>query len=130
MGFIACVMYLIQSWRLKHKRAGSALLRLPTLETLTRMNRRSLVVSTSFVALGVIAGVVMNLNRQDSVGWTSGGVLLSFLLFLWLVAVTALEYFYAPASRGRKAFYLALASLGFLILAMIGVLGSTHGVNS
>ncbi|TWT92685.1 cytochrome c biogenesis protein CcsA [Stieleria varia] len=130
IGFLACVMYLVQSWRLKHKRAGSARFRLPTLETLGRMNRRSLVVSTLFVALGVVAGVVMNINRHGNVGWTQGGVLLSVLLFIWLIAATSLEYFYAPASRGRKAFYLALASLGFLILAMIGILTSSHGMSS
>ena len=32
-----------------------------------------------------------------------------------------------PASHGRKAVYLTLASLGFLILAMIGVLSTSHG---
>ena len=130
IGFLACVMYLVQSWRLKQKRAGSALLKLPTLETLGRMNRRSLVVSTAFVAIGVVAGIVMNLNRQGFVGWTSGGVLFSVLLFVWLIAATAIEYMYVPASHGRKALCLALASLGFLTLAMIGVLGGTHGVTS
>lgn len=130
VGFLACVMYLVQSWRLKHKRAGLALLKLPTLETLGRMNRHSLVVSTAAVAIGVIAGIVMNLNQQGFVGWTSRSVLFSVLLFVWLTAATAIEYLYTPASRGRKAFYLALASLGFLILAMIGVLGGTHGMTS
>ena len=126
LGFLVGVMYLIQSRRLKQKRAGSSL-RLPTLETLGRINRRCLIVSTTAVAIGVIAGVVMNLNRAGSVSWTEGGVLLSGLLFLWLVAATALEFFYVPASRGRKAVYLTLASLGFLILAMVGVLTSSHG---
>ncbi|NNE00550.1 MAG: cytochrome c biogenesis protein CcsA [Pirellulaceae bacterium] len=126
IGFLAGVMYLVQSRRLKHKRAGSAL-RLPTLETLGRMNRRCLVTSTIAVAVGVVAGIVMNLNKLGHVGWTDGGVLFSMLLFLWLVGTTALEFFYAPASRGRKAVYLTLASLGFLVLAMISVLTSSHG---
>ena len=88
---------------------------------------RCLVISTTAVAVGLLAGVVMNLNRWGHVVWTDRGVLLSMLLLLWLVAATALEYFYEPASRGRKAVYLTLASLGFLILAMIGVLSSSHG---
>ncbi len=125
-GFLVGVMYLVQSHRLKHKRVGSGL-RLPTLETLGRMNRRCLMISTTAVAVGVLAGVVMNLNRWGDVGWTEGGVLLSGLLFLWLVVASAVEFFYVPASRGRKAVYLMLASLGFLILAMIGVLTSSHG---
>ena len=63
----------------------------------------------------------------DGVGWTDTGVLLSGALLAWLLAATAVEFFYAPASRGRKAVYLTLASLGFLILAMVGLLSSSHG---
>lgn len=126
IGFLAGVMYLVQSWRLKRHRAGSSL-RLPTLETLARLNRRCLVTSTIAVAVGLIAGVVMNLNRWGNVGWTDRGVLLSLLLLVWLLGATSVEFFYAPASRGRKAVYLTLASLGFLILAMVGVLSTPHG---
>ncbi|QDT08985.1 cytochrome c biogenesis protein CcsA [Planctomycetes bacterium K23_9] len=125
-GFLAGVMYLVQSSRLKHKKAGSAL-RLPTLETLGRMNRKCLIISTIAVAIGVLAGIVMNLNRFGHVGWTDGGVLFSTLLFLWLLGTTGLEFFYEPASRGRKAVYLTLASLGFLVLAMASVLTGSHG---
>jgi ABC-type uncharacterized transport system permease subunit len=126
IGFLAGVMYLMKSWRLKRKRAGSAL-RLPTLESLGRLNRRCLVISMIAVGVGVLAGVVMNLNRWGHVGWADRGVLLSMLLFLWLVAATSLEFFYKPASHGRKAVYLTLASLGFLILAMFEVLSTAHG---
>lgn len=126
IGFLAGIMYLMQSWRLKHKRAGSSF-RLPTLESLARINRQCLVISTTAVAGGLLAGVVMNLNRWGNVGWTDRGVMLSLLLFLWLAAATGLEFFYAPTSHGRKAIYLTLASLGFLILAMFGVLTTSHG---
>ena len=100
---------------------------LPTLESSSRLNRQCLVISTTAVAVGLIAGVVMNLNQWGHVDWTDRGVLLSLLLLLWLVAATLMEFFYAPASHGRKAVYLTLASLGFLILAMVGVLTTPHG---
>lgn len=129
VGFLAGAMYLVQSRRLKKHLAGSAL-RLPTLETLARLNRQCLVMSTSLVGLGVIAGIVMNMNRWGKVGWTDGGVLLSSLLLVWLIAATLVEYWYEPASRGRKAVYLTLASLGFLILAFAGVLSTDHGQSS
>lgn len=128
VGFLAGVMYLVQARRLKRKRAGSRTFRLPTLETLDRANRRALVISTTAVAIGVVAGVIMNLNQNDEFDWFDSGILLSFVLFLWLVAATATEFFYTPASRGRKAFYMTLASLGFLVLALLGVLISAHGV--
>ena len=126
VGFLAGVMYLVKSSRLKRKQAVSAL-RLPTLESLGRLNRQCLLISTAAVAVGLVAGVVMNLNRWGQVGWTDAGVLLSAALLIWLLVATAVEFFYAPASSGRKAVYLTLASLGFLILAMIGLLTSSHG---
>ncbi len=126
IGFLAGIMYLVQSRRLKLKRAGSSF-RLPTLESLGSLNRRCLVISTIAVGMGLMAGVVMNLNRWGHVGWTDRGVLLSVLLLVWLLGATGLEFFYAPASHGRKAVYLTLASLGFLVLAMIGVLTTSHG---
>ena len=125
-GFLAGLMYMIQSWRLKRKRAGSSL-RLPTLESLQNLNRQCLIASTAAVGVGLIAGVVMNLNRWGNVGWTEGGVLFSALLFGWLATATTVEFTYAPARRGRKVAYLTLASFGFLILAMLAVLGSSHG---
>ena len=129
VGFLAGVMYLVQSRRLKQKRAGSPRFRLPTLETLDRANRRALVASTASVAIGVIAGMIMNVNKNDHFDWSDRGILLALVLFLWLLAATAIEFLYTPASRGRKAFYMTLASLGFLLLALIGVLYSSHGVS-
>lgn len=125
-GFLAGAMYMVQSWRLKHKRAGSAL-RLPTLETLQNLNRRCLVISTIAVGLGLVSGVVMNLNRWGEIPWTDRGIMLSAVLFIWLASATIVEFMYAPASRGRKVAYLTLASFGFLVLAMSGVLGTSHG---
>ncbi len=125
-GFLAGAMYMVQSWRLKQKRAGSAL-RLPTLETLQNLNRRCLVVSTVAVGIGLVSGVVMNLNRLGEIPWTNRGIMLSGVLFVWLASATAVEFLYAPASRGRKVAYLTLASFGFLVLAMSGVLTTSHG---
>lgn len=129
IGFLAGIMYLVQSWRLKNKKAGSSL-RLPTLETLQRLNRSCLLFSTIAVGLGVIAGVVMNLNRWGQVGWTDGGVLFSLALFIWLMITSIIEISYATARRGRKIAYVTLASFGFLVLAMYGVVRSSHGSTS
>lgn len=128
-GFLAGAMYMVQTWRLKHKRAGSAL-RLPTLETLQNLNRRCLVISTIAVGVGLISGIVMNLNRWDDIPWTNRGIMLSGVLFLWLATATTVEFLYAPASRGRKVAYLTLASFGFLVLAMSGVLSTPHGASA
>ncbi len=127
MGFIAGLMYLTKAWRLKAKQAGGSTFRLPTLERLQLMNRQCLVISTIAVGVGLFSGVVMNVNRWGYVGWNEGGVILSGLLFVWLLVATAVEFFYKPAMQGRKVVYLTLASFGFLVVTMIGILSSDHG---
>lgn len=127
MGFIAGLMYLTQAWRLKSKQAGGGRLKLPTLERLQAMNRHCLVVSTIAVGIGLLAGVVMNLNQWGEVAWSEGGVIFSLVLLVWLLAATAVEFLYKPARQGRKIVYLTLASFGFLVLAMYGILSSEHG---
>lgn len=129
VGFLAGVMYLIQSRRLKLKRAGSTL-RLPTLESLQSLNRRCLVTSTIAVGVGLLSGVVMNWNRLGRIPWTDDGIIFSGFLFAWLLSAALVEFVYAPASRGRKIAYLTLASFGFLLLAMFGVLSGTHSGDS
>jgi ABC-type uncharacterized transport system permease subunit len=128
LGFIAGLMYLTQAHRLKSKKAGRRRLKLPALEWLQGMNRHCLVVSTAAVAVGVMAGVVMNLNQWGNVPWND--VVLPLVLFAWLLAATSVEFFYRPAREGRKIVYLTLASFGFLVLAMYGVLSSEHGRSS
>ncbi|WP_164102140.1 cytochrome C assembly protein [Candidatus Laterigemmans baculatus] len=130
LGFVAGVMFLVQSVRLKQKRPGSRGLRLPTLEWLQKLNRGCLVFSTGAVGLGTLAGVIMSLNESGSVAWTSRGIVLSFVLLIWLLAAVGIEFFYKPARQGRKVAYLTLASFGFLVLAMGGVLESNHGTKA
>lgn len=127
IGFLAGLMFLVQSARLKRKRPGWSGLRLPTLEWLQKLNRGTLVFSTLLVALGTVAGTIMSLNAEGSVAWTSRGIVFPVILLLWLLAATAIEFFYRPARQGRKVAYLTLASFGFLVLAMAGVIASGHG---
>ena len=126
LGFLTGCMYLMQSKRLKKKRAGSGL-RLPNLESLNRVNRRCLILSTISVAGGLTAGIAMNLNRTGQIGLMDRTVSLSFLLLIWLVMTTFFEFYYSPSSHSRKAIYMTFASLGFLILALVGALSTSHG---
>ncbi|MEM6776391.1 MAG: cytochrome C assembly protein [Planctomycetota bacterium] len=126
LGFLAGAMYLVQSWRIKKKRAGSAW-RLPTLESLQSVNRRCLVASTIAVGIGFLSGVFMNWNRLGEIPWTNRGIVFSAVWFVWLAAASMIELVYMPASRGRKVAYLMVASFGFLVLAIAAVLSSDHG---
>jgi hypothetical protein len=131
LGFAAGLMYLLQSYRLKQKLPPRQGLRLPSLEWSQTFNRRSLVISTGLLALGLLSGIVLNLIRhahhQSSVSWTDPVVLSSALLFMWLTGATLFETFYKPAREGRKVAYLTLASFIFLGLVLVFVLLGRHG---
>jgi Cytochrome C assembly protein len=120
-GFAAGLMYLVQSWRLKQHAPHPAGLRLPSLEWLQAVNKQSLVYSSCFIALGLVAGIVLNAvkaaGRGGSVPWTDSVVISSAVLLVWLLAATLFEWLYKPAQQGRKVAYLTIAS--FLFLALV-----------
>jgi len=125
LGLVAGVMYLVQSYRLKHKLPPRRGFRLPSLETLQKSNRRALLISTALLSVGLLSGIVLNLEARR-VPWTNPVVVSSTVLLGWLVAVTGFESFYKPARQGRKVAYLTLASFIFLAMALGLVLYSQH----
>ncbi|MBW3601031.1 MAG: cytochrome c biogenesis protein CcsA, partial [Planctomycetes bacterium] len=135
LGFVAGVMYLVQSYRLKHKLAPRQGLRLPSLEWLQRMNEDSFVLSSVLLAAGLVSGVVLNLirhaNESGALPWTDPVVWTSGILFLWLAAASVFNLTYKPARQGRKVAYLTVASFVFLGFALSVVLfGSTEHASS
>ena len=133
LGFAAGIMYLLQSYRLKHKLPPRPGFRLPTLEWLQKVNRRSLVLSTFLLGLGLLAGIALNLIRQSdrdgTVPWTDPVVISSGVLFLWLAIALLFESLYKPAREGRKVAYITLASFVFLGLVLCLVLLGRHGIS-
>jgi ABC-type uncharacterized transport system permease subunit len=133
LAFAAGVMYLLQSYRLKHKYLSRQGFRLPSLEWLQRFNRRTLWISTGLIAIGLLAGLALNLIRQVSreatVSWTDPVVFSSSILFFWLAAASLFESLYKPARAGRKVAYLTLASFVFLGLVLGLVVMGQHGIS-
>jgi hypothetical protein len=132
LGFVAGVMYLVQSWRLKHHVSPQAGLKLPSLEWLQAVNKQSLIFSSFFIALGLVAGIVLNTIKVREHGtalpWTDSVVISSAVLLVWLLIATAFEWLYKPAQQGRKVAYLTVASFLFLalVMAMLIAGGSRH----
>jgi hypothetical protein len=132
LGFVAGLMYLVQSWRLKHHVRPQAGLKLPSLEWLQAVNKQSLIYSSCVIALGLLAGIVLNAiksqGRGPAVPWTDSVVISSAVLLVWLLAATLFEWLYKPAQQGRKVAYLTVASFVFLALVMGMLLagGSEH----
>jgi ABC-type uncharacterized transport system permease subunit len=125
IGFLAGVMYLVQSWRLKRKLPPSRGFRLPSLEVLEQVNGTALGFSVILVAGGVIAGVILSRFRAagaaDDSLWTDPLVWTSSLLLMWLVVAEVFRWIYPAARRGQKVAYLTLASFGFLVLTLVAM---------
>ena len=118
----AGVMYLIHSYRLKHKLPQLPGLRLPSLEWLQRFNTEALVISSFFVALGLISGIILNFVNQSNderyIRWSDPVIISSAVLLAWLLAALLFEFFYRPAREGRKVAYLTIFSLVFLLMVL------------
>ena len=129
-GFVAGVMYLVQSYRLKHKLPPSEGLKLPSLEWLQKETERALVISSILLGLGLASGIVLNLVKSNTaVSWTDPVVATSGILFVWLLAALCFNYVYKPARRGRKVAYLVVASFLFLVLELGIVLFAQHATS-
>ena len=81
----------------------------PTLESLNRLSRRCLIISTIAVAGGLTAGIAMNLNRIGQIGFTDRTVAFSFLLLLWLIISTYVEFYYSSISHSRKGIFMTIS---------------------
>jgi len=133
LGFLAGLMYLLQSYRLKHKLPPTSGFRLPSLEWLQKLNSRALLMSVILIGCGFASGILLNNIRHrhesDYVPWTDPVVILTGLMFLYLLVAEIFSLLYRPARAGRKVAYLTVASFGFLLLTLAVLLsGKTqHG---
>jgi ABC-type uncharacterized transport system permease subunit len=131
LGFVAGVMYLVQSYRLKHKLPTGERFHLPSLEWLERLNARSLAAAAAMVGLGFVTGVLMRMAQRDGGGlpWTDPVVISTSGMLSWLVAAEAFRIAYPAARRGRKVAYLTLAGFVFLLITLAAFMSadSMHG---
>ncbi len=130
-GFLAGVMYLLQSYRLKNKLPPSDRLRLPSLEWLEQINSRSLGVSLVLVGMGFFAGIIGRLALEGEKGmvpWSDPVVLSLAAMLGWLITAEVFRLVYPAARQGRKVAYLTLAAFVFLLitLASVTLLDSLH----
>ncbi len=119
IGFVAGLMHLLHSYRLRHKRLPLRGLVLPSLEWLERTSVRALVLSMLLLSVGFASGLVLNaVSRRldlDDLPWSDPVIWSSGLLWAWMATATVFIAVYRPARQGRKIAYLTVAS--FLVLA-------------
>ncbi len=133
VGFVAGLMYLSQTRRLKHKLPPIRGMKLPSLEWLGKVNSRAIVVSALTLGIGLVSGIILQVigsHEQDAaLPWSDPVVLSTGLMFGWLLFATIVGVLYRPTRKGHKVASLTVVSFVFLVIALaIGLLGKTqHG---
>ncbi|REK12766.1 MAG: hypothetical protein DWQ37_11095 [Planctomycetota bacterium] len=121
VGFVAGLLYLVQSYRLKNKVPAKPGFSLPSLEWLQNVNSRVIILSAAMIGVGFGAGVILILvgrGQGRPLPWTDPVIWTSASMLVWLLLASLFGAVYRPARRGRKVAYLTLVSFGFLVLTL------------
>jgi ABC-type transport system involved in cytochrome c biogenesis permease subunit len=121
VAFLASLMYLVHSQRLRSKTPPGHGLRLLSLERLEAMNRRAINLAFPLLTAGVLIGLV-RLAREPLPGWTDPRVLSAGVLWLAFAVLFYLRYGYHL--RGRQVALLTIMT--FVLL--LGCLALSHPV--
>jgi len=128
LAFSASLLYLLQERRLKARRRGM-IPRLPSLETLDRLNYTCLIWGLVLLTLGIASGIVWaHTAWRDEWSWSDPK--LAFSVLTWVIYAVLLLGRMAVGWRGRRAATLTIAGFAVIVISLVGVnvfaLGS-HG---
>jgi cytochrome c-type biogenesis protein CcsB len=115
----ASLLYLVQERRLKSRRVRGWLGRLPSLETLDRLNYRCLVWGLVLLTLGIVSGIVWA-HAAWGRFWSSDPKLV-FSLVTWVIYVVLLQGRMTAGWRGRRAATLTIAGFTVILVSLVGV---------
>ena len=118
---IAGAVFLVENRRLKRHRAraGGSGPRLPSLETLDRLNAVALAVGFPLLTLGVVTGMVW-LHGAEGVAWR-GSAHEAWNAIAWTIYAVLVAARFAAHQAGRAAAASAVAGFVFLLFAVVGV---------
>jgi ABC-type uncharacterized transport system permease subunit len=118
VSFLASVMYLIQSRRLRNKVAPGSVVPMLSLERLETMNRRALNLAFPLLTAGLLVGTLLlrqGYELRDN--WLSLKVLST--AGLWLVFLVLLYLRYAVHVPARRLAALSFVAFGLLLVALV-----------
>ena len=131
-GFLSGSIYLRQTWNLKHPSRSTlrrSLFRLPSLEWLHYANRHSMKLATVMLALGVLSGVVMDVQRGDSEHLLSNWMILgTTALLIWFVFSLVLGFFWKRANAGPQIAFRTILNFVALCTLFGLVIFSQHRI--
>ncbi|RMF40713.1 MAG: hypothetical protein D6753_11115 [Planctomycetota bacterium] len=121
-------MYLVQADRLKRKVGGLRKLKLPPLEFQQSVNRLCLLATPVFLGVGMVSGILLKLSESDSVPWFDGGIAATAILFLWSLLAAGWEFLSSGSLGGRRSARLAIANFLFMMMVLLALVLSSHGL--
>lgn len=130
LGFVMGVMYFIHAWRLKQRKLGRRVLRLPSLEYTQKLGGWCLYGAAICVAMGLASGVLMNLQGEGGVAnvqWDQSGILFSGILGTWLGIASIINLQVVGSARGRITAWLCVTSFLAFLLALWLIMQAPHG---
>lgn len=126
VGSVASIMYLVQVRRLRTKMAPTQGMRMLSLERIEAMNRRAILLAFPLLTAGLLIGVALMLQRDESF-WTWDPKIFSGL-GLWFVFAVLLYLRYSVHVRGRRAAWWTLAAFVILMVALVSGHSFSQGV--
>jgi ABC-type transport system involved in cytochrome c biogenesis permease subunit len=117
VGFLASVMYLVQSNRLRTKTTPSTGLQLLSLERLESMNRHAIWATFPLLTAGMLAGVIL-LSSSEVVGWTDPRVVSTVVL--WVLFAVVLFMRLASFLKARQVAMMTIVAF-FLMLCCLAL---------
>jgi len=118
VGFLASVMYLVQSRRVKNKVNPTRVVPLLSLERLETMNRRAVNVAFPLLTAGLLVGTLLLRTEHDAKeNWLSVKVLST--AGLWVVFLLLMYLRYATSVPARRLAALSIIAFGLLLIALV-----------
>ncbi|MCA1796224.1 MAG: c-type cytochrome biogenesis protein CcsB [Desulfuromonadaceae bacterium] len=131
VAFVAAILYLLQERMLKSKKFSALHYRLPSLETLDRVNYRCLKFGFPLMTMGIISGAVWAESAWGT--YWSWDPKESWALITWFLYAALLHGRLTVGWRGRRAAIFAIIGFCFLLFTFLGVnllLPGLHSYNS
>jgi ABC-type uncharacterized transport system permease subunit len=116
IAFLASVMYLLQSRRLRKKLNPIGGMKLLSLERLETMNRRGINLAFPLLTAGLLLGLLLA-YRFNASDWATPKVIAT--VGLWLLGVLLLYLRYGAHLAGRKLALLTIVAFGLLLVSLV-----------
>jgi ABC-type transport system involved in cytochrome c biogenesis permease subunit len=120
VAFVASVMYLVQTYRLKTKKMPGRGPRLWSLERIELMNRRAIMMAFPLLTLGLLVAIAQMMSIPDSVHGLENWKVISTVA-LWVVFAILLYLRYGIHAGPRRVALLTIVAFTLMLFALVAV---------